>query len=154
MASNLGRVQLERAATIVAECSMLTVPEVAERHDVSRETVRNYLRREAADEAFADLCAKKRLTVAQELQRREADWLDEAVRCLRSSFKKLEQLVTDAKAEKGSIREVAGAIKIVGELQVVREALRGGQQPRSSGKGSTPPSDAGVAGDGEPAGVH
>lgn len=147
-------VMLERAATMVAECIVSTVPEVAKRHGVHQQTVRNYLERAEADPEFAALCAKKRSTVAEELARREADWLDEAVTCLRGSFRKMNELVAAAKPEKGSIRELAGAIKIIGELQVVREALRVGKQPGAPRKGSAPTGDAGESRDSEPPGVH
>lgn len=147
--ARLSEVQLERAATIVAETTAFTIPEVAQRNRVTGQTVRNYLKREQRDEAFAARCAKKRSALLAELERQKHDWADDAVRCLRRSFQKLEELIDQAKPDKGVIREIAGAVKIVGELQVVRTALSG-EQSRSNHEGSAAPEGAEHAGGGPP----
>lgn len=120
----------ERASTILAEANCGSVKEVAARWSVSTETIRNYRKLEQEDEAFAAAVARKTQYLASE-------WRDVAIQFLRTGLRKLENLVTEAKSEPQQIRAVAGAIKVVGELQIVKAALSG-QHTFGSGEGPAP----------------
>lgn len=141
----------ERAAAIVAEAMYVGDKAAAKRWHVSVRTVERYRARVAADATLAALVERKTKAL-------ETEWTQEAVAFLRTGLRKLRELAEDCKVDQ--IRDVAGAIKIVGELQVVREALGGEQpgersRPAKPGQAPTPnpAADAGggVDGDGKPA---
>ena len=121
-------------ARVLVDSITLGPKAAAERAGITDRTLRRYRTRAESDEALSEL-------IQQKLKRAEADWKPIATRFLRRSIAKLERLVEDATVEQ--IRQVAGAIKIVGDLQVVREALTNGEQPGASGEGEAHPADAG-----------
>ena len=140
----------EQKARIGADAELFGVEEAAKRHSISERTVRRYRAMAAAD---PDLAREIRERKALVLKQEDLDWATTGRRFLRRSLAKLEELVQQAKAEPGSIREVAGAIKIVGELDVVRSAL-GGEQPDDPEPGEeTPAPPGGVATGGAPGGA-
>lgn len=121
---NVGAIDKGRAATILAECACAQASVIAARYDVTTETIRNYRKLAARDAEFASLVAKKTALL-------ESEWKDTAIRFLRTGLRKLEQLVDGATYAPGVIREVAGAVKVVGELQIVKAALSGEHAERS-----------------------
>lgn len=141
----MARLDEDRAAMILAECVGNKPSVVAARYGVSTETIRNYRKRAEADVGFAELVAKKRALI-------ETQWAAEAISFLRAGLQKLEELVGKATPSPGVIREVAGAIKVVGELQIVRSAL--GQQPGGNREAPAPAADDRDGAGDEPSGVH
>jgi len=139
------RLDEERAAQILAECVGAKPSAVAARYGITVQTLRNYRERASTDAAFAALVEKKRVLI-------ETQWAEEAVKFLRSGLRKLDELVGKAELSPGVIREIAGAVKVVGELQIVRSAL--GQHTGGNRQGSTPPAAPGGADGDEPSGVH
>lgn len=135
-----------RAATILAESYCAQASVIASRYSITTETIRNYRKLEARDPEFAALVAKK-------VQLLTVEWKDEAVRFLRTGLRKLEHLVDGATYAPGVIREVAGAVKVVGELQIVKAALVG-EHAGSTGEGSPAEEAPSGAVDTEPEPVH
>jgi transposase-like protein len=126
------RLDAERASRMVAETECFSVKEIAKRHDTHPETVRNHLRREATDPEFAELCRKKRELLRAEADRQRKEWGDATVTCLRALLGTIEagakhhaEQIAAGKLEKGAIRELAGAVKIVAEANLTRDTLFG-----------------------------
>ena len=119
----------ERASEVLVDAILLGDGPAATRHNVSLRSIQRYRVRARSDAALAELVASKKAKVEQ-------DWTDARRRFLRRAIAKLEQLIDGAKPEQ--IREVAGAIKIVGELDVVKGAL-GGNQPVAPPADPAPP---------------
>lgn len=117
---------------------------VAKRHGMSEKSLRRGLKRLAHDKLLAALVQEK----ANELDK---VWSQEAVEFLALALRKAKELIRKAESVK-DIRAVMGAIKIVGDLQTVREALNGQQpdtyQPRP--KPTAAPGDAGSGATGTP----
>ena len=120
---------IERASEVIVDALLLGDDQAAARHNVATRTVKRYRARMRTDAALAQVVSAKKARVEQ-------DWTDARRRFLRRAIAKLEQLIDGAKPEQ--IREVAGAIKIVGELDVVKGAL-GGNQPVAPPADPTPP---------------
>lgn len=106
----------EQASSIVVEAELFGNESAAKRHGISRDTVERYRKRIAHDEQLRTLADEKRKLA-------KAAVAEEFVRFLRRAVNKLDELIEQAKPDQ--IREVAGAIKVVGELQTVREAIAG-----------------------------
>lgn len=123
---------LERVAVIVVDAFALGDATAAAKWKISKRTVERYRARMATDRELSRLVTEKKKAV-------EADWSAARIRFLRRSIAKLEELVDKAGADQ--IREVAGAIKIVGELEVVSGTLNG-EQPGIDSAGAAAPAHA------------
>lgn len=123
----------QEAARLVADALSVGKRQAATNWKVSVRTVERHLAASLADPATAQLVAKK-------LEATDAEWRDVAVKFLRRGIAKLGTLIDQAGTDQ--IRDVAGAVKIVGELQVVREAL-GVDQPGAAPQGNAAPQAAG-----------
>lgn len=119
----------QEAARLVADALSVGKRQAATNWKVSVRTVERHLAASLADPATAQLVAKK-------LEATDGEWRDVAVEFLRKGIAKLGALIDQAGT--GQIRDVAGAVKIVGELQVVREAL-GVDKHGAAGDGGAPP---------------
>lgn len=117
---------IERAAIILVDAFALGDATAAAKWKISKRTVERYRARMATDTQLSALVAEKKKAA-------EADWSASRVRFLRKAIAKLETLVDMATPEQ--IREVAGAIKIVGELEVVSSTLDG-EQPGTDSAGT------------------
>lgn len=91
-----------------------TTEDVCKRYGVSTKSLQRWKKRVAADSALSAEVANKKAGRAQ-------GWKDSRIRFLRNAIDKLEQLV--AKADVTQMRDVAGAIKIVGDLEGMASAL-------------------------------
>lgn len=111
---------------------------VAARHHISERTLRRGVERVGRDPKLAAL-------VEQKAKLLERAWQEEAVEFLGDALRKARELISKAESVK-DIRAVMGAIKIVGDLQTVREALNGGQQPTSHSARPSVAAPAGIAG--------
>jgi predicted transcriptional regulator len=137
------------AARVVAETELgFTVSELAQRHGRSRQVIQTWLNRERdgqkadaepARASFADLCRKEREALQVEKERRRVEWAEPLILALRENLEALEAAARATKAdiaagklEKGRIRELAGAVKIMGEIAVGKAVLFGSASvPRS-----------------------
>lgn len=124
----MGKPDIDRVAQILVDAYLIGDPRAAKHWGITDRTIRNYRARMETDEALSSRFLQKKREV-------EADWVDTSKRFLARSIAKLEDLVQSAGPDQ--IREVAGAIKIVGELDVVRSALKDGQQPERADQGPT-----------------
>jgi len=115
------RVDLDRAASVLLDAWMVGDRKAAERWECSERTVQNYRTRMASDPKLAELFAAKKKT-------NEGDWKSVRRHFLQTAIGKLALLVENATQDQ--IREVAGAIKIIGDLEVVTEALSPSEAPR------------------------
>jgi len=110
-------------AAILAEAALGSDGQTAKRHGICRKTLCNWRKRLGTDEEFASEFSRKKALL-------EVNWGDEAVKALGRMIRKLDDLVQQAGPEK--IHEVAGAVKIVGELEVVRGMVSSGKQSGAS----------------------
>jgi hypothetical protein len=119
-----------------------TEADIAKRYGISEKTLQRTKARAHADAALAEAVRQKKAEFAQSAQ----GWRQVRIRFLRKSIAKLGQLVDEATVSQ--IREVAGAIKIVGELEAVTQALgdEDGEQPSGTRQGSTTKEVEGEAG--------
>lgn len=121
-------------ARVVTDAAILGVGKAAKKHRCSERTVERYKAAAKGDPVVSALVAAKKKSI-------DDDWRDEAVAFLRDAVTKLGVLVSMATAEQ--IREVAGAIKIVGELTVAKDVL--GSDGDQSRPDSARPKDAETA---------
>jgi hypothetical protein len=113
----------DQMTRVITDAAILGNEHAAKKHGIAERSVQRYKNRCAQDPELAAMVAAKKKKI-------DDDWRDEAVSFLRTAVAKLEKLVATATGEQ--IREVAGAIKIVGELTVARDALVSDeQQPRT-----------------------
>lgn len=133
------RIDRARVATILIDAYQVGELAAAKRWGITDRTIRNYKTRLETDTELSRAFHEKKARV-------EADWLETSRRFLSRSIAKLEELVHQAGTDQ--IREVAGAIKIVGELDVVRSAL-GGQQPQRPDPSEAAPPSSGASRNGD-----
>jgi predicted transcriptional regulator len=139
----------DMAARVVAETELgFTVPELARKHGRSRQVIRTWMARETdglqegAEPSRADFaakCRRERDALKVEAERRRHEWADLAVTSLRSLLGALEAAgrksgedFEKGTIEKGRIRELAGAVKIIGELHLGKSVLFGSSDPGAS----------------------
>lgn len=122
----------ERAARILVDAIALGDKTAAARHKVSEKTVGRYRSRLATDQELSE--AVQRIS-------READkgWHVARARFLRRSLEKLIELVENATPEQ--MKDVTEALRVVGELEIAREAL--GVSAGDRRESETPATDAG-----------
>lgn len=112
----------DAVARVVTDSEHLGVERAAKKHGTSKRTVERYRSVAKGDANVAALVAAKKKSI-------DDDWRNEAVAFLKAATEKLGVLVSMAGPEQ--IREVAGAIKIVGELTVAKDVLGAdGEQSR------------------------
>lgn len=125
----------ERAARVLLDAMLFGDRLAAEKWQVSERTVRNHRGRLDTDKEFAALFLRLKSAA-------ERDWRVVRLRFLRNSIAKLEALVESAEKPE-SIRDVADAIRIIGELQLASEALSGDLEGDRAGEAvETAPRDA------------
>jgi hypothetical protein len=109
----------ERAAEAVALSDFYRSNDrAANECGIAIRTLERYRAQTRTDRTLADRVAAKKA----ELDKSSKDWAPVAMATLRSMVEKLDSLVQQA--DKTQIREVAGAIKIVGDLELVRSHLQ------------------------------
>jgi hypothetical protein len=117
-------------ARIITDAEILGNERAAKKHGCSVRTVERYRGAYRAEPSVAEKVAAKRKSI-------DDDWRNEAVAFLKAATEKLGTLVAQAGPEQ--IREVAGAIKIVGELTVAKDVLGGdGEQSRTDSAHEAP----------------
>jgi len=95
---------IDRMALVLADAFVLGDRPAARKWNVSTRTVERYRARMKTDKALSDLVAEKNAAIQHDLATLRVSFLREALVEMR------------AKLKEGSLYEVAGAVKIVGEL--------------------------------------
>lgn len=137
------RLNPERIAAVLFTAELVGDLAAAKKWGVSRSTVENYRRYrvQRPDVAAAWEEKKQQLT----------DRLGVAfVGCMVAGLEKMQALIAGAKIEPGALREVAGAVKVLGELHTVREMLIGGEQLGAIRADPTPPTSSSEPSGGAP----
>lgn len=134
----------ERVTDIVVYAEAFGPERTAKQFGVSQRTVFNYRGLVKASPVLAAACTEKRKHAKERMG-------EEFIAFLRRGVKKLDELCAEAGPER--IRDVAGAVKIVGDLFTVREVF-GGQQPQPDREGPATPEAPGDASDRGSAPVH
>lgn len=143
----------ELAAKVIALALQAGHEAAAKHFGISTKSVGRYLKLAETDPHLSGVVQTRKL----ELEAASQGWAFEAAGFMVLGIKKLGQLVAQAKVEQ--MRDVTGAIKIVGELDITRKALGGGEHPRADRQGQAPQDASGAAvadpsGAPAPAGVH
>jgi hypothetical protein len=126
----------ERAARVLLDALALGDGAAAEKWKVTVRTVENYRARLLTDVHFSALF--------ESLKRKEdGAWRMVRLRFLRKTIAKLETLVDQADSPK-YIRDVADAVKVIGELQIASDAL--GVDLNADAPGESPAAPEGGAG--------
>ena len=115
--SNGARLNRVFAARVLAEALLYGTKEAASNNRLSDRTVQRWLKFMEGDPELA-------LAVEKNLRPLQKDWTKVAVRFLHKAIRKLERLVEEAGVEQ--MRDVTGAIHIIGNLDVAKEGLRVG----------------------------
>lgn len=134
----------ERALRVLVDAAQMGDRQAAERWKVSEKTVRNYRQRLSGDPSLAEAFRVKNAEVSE-------DWRRERLDFLRFGIGKLKQLVEQATP--AQIRDVAGAVKIVGDLEVVAGALSV-DQPGTDSQGAGPAAPPGHPAAGDAPAIH
>ena len=129
----------EKAARILALADQAGDVEAAKHFGVSTKSISRYRARVLTDPELSRLVAEKK----REFEAASSGWAEDAAGFMSRAIRKLDTLVAQAPALPGSIREVAGAIKIVGELDITRKVLSDGEQPGADSEGAEPPAASG-----------
>lgn len=123
----------DRAIRILLDAADMGDPKACKNYKITSQTLRNYRKRLENDAEFLQTFAvkKKELDEGWKLARRSA---------LRAGIRKLEQLIERAGVKQ--LRDVAGAVKILGDLDVVANVLDD-EQPGTDREGEPPAPPAG-----------
>jgi hypothetical protein len=124
----------ERASRILLDAMLYGDASAAAKWKVSERTVRNHRARLDTDGDFAALFLKRKTAA-------DSDWRVVRLHFLRKSIAKLEVLVVAASTP-ASIRDVAEAIRVIGELQLASDVL--GEEPRAGDANARPGGPAGT----------
>jgi hypothetical protein len=119
----------DRALRVLVDAFDLGDATACQRHGISVRTLERYRVRLKGDPQLSEAVAQKK----EELER---DWRQARRRALRSGITKLEQLIQAAEVKQ--LRDVAGAVKILGDLEVVAGVLDDEQQSGANPEGSKP----------------
>ena len=119
----------ERASSILAEAEYMGDKPTAERWGITDRTIRNYRKRLLDDPQFSIVFqAKKQLFCRT--------WIDDATGTLKVGFARLKDLLQNGRREDADfIHAVAGALKIVGELNIAYTVLN--DEPANNIESST-----------------
>lgn len=127
----------DRALRVLLDAFDLGDAQACARHKIALRTLQSYRKRLADDPELAEACAQKRAEL-------EKGWREVRLRALRSGITKLEQLIQEAEVKQ--LRDVAGAVKILGDLEVVAAVLdEDDKQPGADSEGAGHAAPAGPA---------
>ena len=141
------KLSLEQQAAALAYATTCSDAQAAKQYGISVRTLANYRARLHSDPVLAELFETKR----SELQ---AEWKQEALGALRRGLTTMTTLMerlleNEGPPEKGQLFEVTGAVKVLGELLTMKEAL--GDVAPSAGE-DREPEEAEEEGSGEEGG--
>lgn len=132
------RLDRERAAQVLALAEQSSDQAAAKHFGITVRSVQRYRELLASDHELAAAFAEKNA----KLEAAAGDWAEAAVDFMLTGIQKLKQLVGEAKVE--NLRDVTGAVKIVGELDITRKVLGG--RPLADRQGSPPAAPEGESG--------
>jgi hypothetical protein len=132
----------ERAAKVLALALTAGDSEAAKHFGISAKSVSRYRQRSLTDASLSALVFEK----TREFRAASEGWAEDAAGFMSRAIRKLDTLVGQAGVDQ--IRDVAGAIKIVGELDITQKVLGSGEQPSPHQQGPVPPEAAGADGGG------
>lgn len=110
-------VDLDRAALILVEAAFFGEKPTAKRWGINISTVRNYRARLHTDSDFANLFALKKRDFEQ------ANWAGEIPAAIRNAVRFLERAAQEIEVSPESAHAIAGALKILAEVQLTKEIL-------------------------------
>ena len=116
----------EKAAKILALADQVGDIEAAKHFGVSTKTICRHRSRVLSDPELSRLVAERK----RELEAASVGWAEDGARFMSAAIRRLVELLPLS-----GMREVAGAIKIVGELDITRKVLNGDEQPGSDSEG-------------------
>lgn len=122
----------DRALKILLDAQDMGDAKACKSWKITTQTLRNYRKRLADDPELLQALALKRAEL-------EDGWKRERLEALRFGVRRLQELM--AKATVKQLRDVAGAVKILGDLQVVSTVLD--EQPGADPEGEEPAKSAG-----------
>ncbi|NBC17177.1 MAG: hypothetical protein GVY18_07660 [Bacteroidetes bacterium] len=145
----------EKAAAILADAIVMGDEQAAKRNGCTTRTIRNYRAKLGSDPQLSESfrLKKQELQAAHDAERME--WAAARSVVLRDGLSKLRELIAMAN-DVDHIHPVAGAIKIVGELDIAHTALMepsGDEQPVAHLQGPAAATPAGPAA-GDPEALH
>lgn len=124
----------ERGALVLADAFVMGDKAAAQKWSITDKTVRNYRAKLGTDNELNALYAQAKARLV-------ADWSEDAQAFMSMSMKKLVDLVSLAE-NPDQIGEIAKAAQIVGELLVMREAIREPESDSESQAGQKTPRGA------------
>ncbi len=133
----------ERAARILVDAIALGDKTACRLHGITERTLGRYRVRLEGDRQLSE-------AVRALGEKADRQWTHARTRFLRKAITKLEVLVAEASSDQ--IKDVAEAVKVVGELDVASQVLNVGNRAHHESAGpAAPPADAGPGADREPA---
>jgi hypothetical protein len=114
----------DRIAAILADAQALGDKTACDNWNISRKTLDRHRKRAAQHPELSKVVAHKKEVL-------ERTWADDRGRVLRRILARIDMLVAEAPVEQ--LRDVVGAAKVLGDLELVARALNDEQQPSSSG---------------------
>ena len=113
----MGRLDLDRAATIIVEAAYYGDPDTAERWGISERTIQRYRARLDEDDELSSIVARKKTAF-------ETEWANEIPAALRSALRFLMRAGQEADPkDPEAIHAVAGAFKLMAEIGFTRDVL-------------------------------
>lgn len=137
----------ELAAKVLALAAKAGDAEAAKHFRISLRSVKRYRAKMLADGELAQAVTVK----VTEFEAHSKGWAEEAAAFMSQAIRKLGQLVGEAKPEQ--MRDVVGAIKIVGELDITRKVMGSDEQPGAGSEAPASQAPARDASGGEAAGT-
>lgn len=128
----------ELAAKVLALAAKAGDAEAAKHFRISVRSVKRYRAKMLLDTELAQAVTAK----VSEFEAHSKGWAEEAAAFMSQAIRKLGQLVREAKPDQ--MRDVVGAIKIVGELDITRKVMGSDEQPSA---GAEAPADEATARD-------
>lgn len=116
----------ELAARVLALAEQVGDIEAAKHFGVSTKSVTRYRARVVQDAELSRLVAERK----HELEANSKGWAEDASSFMSEAIRRLRQLLPTA-----GMREVVGAIKIIGELDITRKVLSDDEQLGGAGEG-------------------